>query len=40
MNLQKGRSGGSGLAAFPMIKSTKNAEKEKRIGVVRIAYLS
>ena len=40
MNLQKGHSGGGGMAASPMIKSAKSTEKEKRIGVVRIAYLS
>ena len=34
VNLQKGHS-----TASPMIKSTKNAEREKRIGVVRIAFL-
>ena len=32
VNLQKGHSGGSGLAVSPMIKSTKDVEWEKRIG--------
>ena len=39
-NLQKGRSGGGGPIASPMIKSTKGAEREKKIGVVRITYLT
>ena len=38
MNLQKRHSNGGRSASSPMIKSTKSAEKEKRIGVVRIAY--
>ena len=32
MNLQKGRSDCSGPVASPMIKSAKNAEREKCIG--------
>ena len=39
VNLQKGCFSSSGPAASPMIKSTKGAEREKIIGVVRIAYL-
>ena len=39
MNLQKGHSGRGGPAASLMIKSTKGAEREKRIRVVIIAYL-
>ena len=39
MNLQKRRSDGSGSVAFPMIKLSKNVERKKRIGIVRIAYL-
>ena len=30
VNLQKGRSGSGGLAAFPMIKLVKSTEREKR----------
>ena len=33
------RFGGGGLVVSPMIKSSKNAEMEKRIEAVRIAYL-
>ena len=40
MNMKKGRSGGSGLVASPMIKSAKNAKREKRKGAARIAYIS
>ena len=40
MNLQKGCSDDGGLATSLMIKSTKKiAEREKRIGAVRIVYL-
>ena len=39
VNLQKKRFSGGRLAASPMIKSAKNAKREKRIGVVRIDYL-
>ena len=39
MILQKGRSDGDGPTASPVIKSSKNVEREKRIGIVRIAYL-
>ena len=39
MNLQKERSGHAGPVVSPMITSVKNAEREKRIGTVRIAYL-
>ena len=39
VNLQKGRFDDGGPAASPMIKSAKNAKREKRVGVVRIAYL-
>ena len=40
MNLQKGRFGDCGLAAFMIIKSTKNMEKKKQsVRVVGIAYL-
>ena len=40
VNLQKGCSGGGGSAASPMIKLAKIVEREKRIGAVRIDYLS
>ena len=39
MNLQKRHSNGDGSAASPMIKSAKGTKREKRIGIVRIAYL-
>ena len=39
MNLEKGCFGDGGLAASSMIKSTKNAKREKIIGAVRITYL-
>ena len=39
VNFQKGRSDNDGSAASPVIKLAKNVEREKRIGVVRIAYL-
>ena len=39
VNLQKGRFDCGGPAASLMIKSAKNAEREKRIGTVRIGYL-
>ena len=40
LNMKKGRSGYSGSATSPMIKSAKNAEREKRKGAARIAYIS
>ena len=40
MNLQKGRFDGGGPAASPLIKSAKNAEREKRVGTVRIFYVT
>ena len=40
VNLQKERLGSGGLAVSSMIKLAKNVEREKRIGAVRIAYLS
>ena len=39
VNLQKGCSDNGGLTASPMTKSAKGAEREKIIGVVRIAHL-
>ena len=39
VNLQKGSSNSGGPIASLMIKSAKNEDREKRIGVVRIAYL-
>ena len=40
MNLQKGRSDGDGPTTSSMIKSAKKmADREKRIGAVRIVYL-
>ena len=38
VNLQKGRFDDGRPIASPMIKSAKNVERKKRIGVVRIAY--
>ena len=35
MNLQKGRSNGDKPPSSPMIKSTKTAEREKKIGAVK-----
>ena len=40
VNLQRGRSCDSGSITSPMIKSAKSAEREKRIEVVKMAYLS
>ena len=39
VNLQKGRFNSDEPTAYPMIKLAKSVEKEKIIGVVRIAYL-
>ena len=39
VNLQKRRSGGDRSAASMMIKLAESTKREKRIGVVRIAYL-
>ena len=40
MNLQKESFDGDGLTASPRVKFAKSANREKRICVVRIAYLS